>query len=416
MKIRIPKRLECLEWFLLFVLYYSHGAAVLAIGNSTIIAMISVLILLWFYKKMRIGIPQHVFYAFGLLLLNHILTGILSGANISEGFNFLTWLEMLFFYLGVYILIQFDGEKVIEKYVRIVVFFAAVSLICYLLISTGFGNILYILFKSQWGSGTRIYHGKWLYAYCEHFMRNNGVFYEPGVTQIPLVMSLFVLILYPNKLCFTKKRMIVSLSILIVTLITTKSTTAYIGLIAIILGYFFKKKEKKDIVIGVAIIFGVSFLFYDYIHNGSSSLIQTFLLDKLDETTSVKITRSSGGARLVAMKLGVQSAMTHPFGIGYLNWERQLEYIYGGKFGTGNALFTQLGTRGFLAFGISLYLAIMPAIKTIKEKIPLLIYIFLYLNITIAQGKILYPSIIMISFFLYPQLSENEKFHKKILI
>ena len=58
----------------------------------------------------------------------------------------------------------------------------------------------------------------------------------------------------------------------------------------------------------------------------------------LQKTQARSLQLSSGGARLLAMQMGWKAALTHPFGIGYLNWEKQLFQIYGHKFGTGNAL------------------------------------------------------------------------------
>ena len=155
------------------------------------------------------------------------------------------------------------------------------------------------------------------------------------------------------------------------------------------------------------------FLIYDYYAKGSSSLIQTYLLNKFTEISDRGVELSSGGARIVAMQLGIKAASEHLFGIGYLEWQNQIQMIYGRKFGTGNALFGQLGIRGIIAFGVSLYLAIMPAIRCKSNKIEILVYIFLFVNIATAQSMIIYPAIMLIGYLGIDK--DSSPFNGKVL-
>ena len=410
MRIRKITQRELFEIILLLVLFYSQGANVLNIGNTVVSALISVIVLLFLYRQYHVGIPKYAVIVFSILLLNHLITGFVGGAGLLEGFNFSTWLEMVFFYLGVFFVYQIDPRNAMTKFIKIVVFFAAISLVCYVIILNGHGSLLSKVFPSRWGTGSRQYCGSIFYAYCSRFDRNNGVFYEPGVYQISLVMCIYSMLYMTEKININQKTRNVFLIILVLSLITTKSTTGYLGLAVIFAGFLIKKKERSTATVGIIIIMFAGYLVYDYYSNGAQSLVQIYLIDKLSETTTRDITLSSGGARIVAMKLGIQAALNHPFGIGYLNWDRQLQNIYGVKFGTGNALFSLLGIRGFCAFFCALYLAIIPSIKTMKSISAIIVYIFLFINITSAQGKIFYPAILMAAFLLYDELDETERF------
>ena len=212
--------------------------------------------------------------------------------------------------------------------------------------------------------------------------------------QIPWDEVLFM----RDRISLTDKAVARYLIVLLITLITTKSAAGYVGLFAVIIGTLLKRKERKDIIIVVIMIAAFTYLIYNYYTQGSNSILEKYFFGKFVETQKRSLTLSSGGARLVAMQMGWKAAISHPFGIGYLNWENQLFELYGTKFGTGNALFTQLGTRGFIAFFISLYLAIEPAWKRRKSWLEFMIYIFLFLYITIVQAKILYPAIVLAAY------------------
>lgn len=415
MNIRALHQKDFLVWLLLIIMFYAQGSGVLDITSSVTTPFVLLFFVLCIYIKYQISIPNYIFVCFGILLVNHLITGITSGANFSEGFNITTWLQMLWVCLSAYLVYMIDGSNAAIKFVKLVTFFAVISLICYTLAQFGFGSVLMNSFRSRWSAGTsRVFYGKWLYAYNPRYERNNGVFLEPGVYQVTLTAALYVLILCDSisKEAFGNKRGIFSL-IIAIALITTKSTTGYIGLLVILAGFFFKRKSTRDYSIGVLVLMASIFLIYDYYAKGSSSLIQTYLLNKFTEISDRGVELSSGGARIVAMQLGIKAASEHLFGIGYLEWQNQIQMIYGRKFGTGNALFGQLGIRGIIAFGVSLYLAIMPAIRCKSNKIEILVYIFLFVNIATAQSMIIYPAIMLIGYLGIDK--DSSPFNGKVL-
>ena len=388
------------EWFLLVALFYSHGSHLFNISVSVFMPSLLLLYVGFLYVKYNIALPKFFGVAFGILLLNHFITGLLSGASLSEGLNITTWLQMLFICTAVFWLYKVDGNAAMEKFIKLTVLFAIISLVCYGITIAGYGSIFTKIFPTHWGSGgTRIFYGSWFYAYNPFYDRNNGVFLEPGVYQIVLVASLYILILFRESLSFSKKQVALFVVIISATLISTKSTTGYLGGVAILVGYFFKKKENKDILFGSAIAAATMYIIYDYYTKGDSSLLYSIVVNKFEEISERGIELSSGGARIVTMQLAIEAAKNHLFGIGYLEFEHQIQLIYGGKFGTGNALFSQLGIRGIIAFTTSIYLAVKPAVLNQKGLVEFIVFLFLFVNIATAQAMILYPAVMMIAFY-----------------
>lgn len=406
MKIRKLSTKEWIVWGLLYILFVSHGTYILNFSQiETILPFTLIVVVLYF--KFGCQLTTELFVLFSLLLANHIITGILSGAGMSEGFNFSGFLGMISVVLSVILLYKLDND-VMTKFIKMLYFFSCISLVGYLIASSGFGNVLTSLF-STYNTGMGVASGKIFYVYyLGKTNRNVGIFTEPGIYQAVLVICIYVILFLGDRISLTKKQSSRYLVVFLITLITTKSAAGYIGLFAIVIGVLLKKKEKRDYFIVGILSASVAFLIYDYYTLGNDSILQQYFFGKLIETQQESINLTSGGARLVAMQMGWEAAITHPFGIGYLNWENQLYQIYGRKFGTGNALFTQLGTRGFIAFFISLYLAIGPALKRKKGWLEFTLYVFLFVYIATAQAKILYPAIVLTAYLPRRELQTNE--------
>ena len=396
MKVHKLTQKEFVVWGLIYLLYIEHGTNILNFASMSVVLPLTILVCFLSFNYHCL-LSKKMVFIFGILLMNHLITGILSGASISEGFNFAGWLEMVFVVMAVRLIYKLDDDAM-TKFLSMVYLFACISLICYTLVIGGLGNILIRLF-SIYRTGMGNVAGKFLYVYnLNHPERNSGIFTEPGIYQLVLIMCIYVLLFMRDRISLTDKAVARYLIVLLITLITTKSAAGYVGLFAVIIGTLLKRKERKDIIIVGIMIAAFTYLIYNYYTQGSNSILEKYFFGKFVETQKRSLTLSSGGARLVAMQMGWKAAISHPFGIGYLNWENQLFELYGTKFGTGNALFTQLGTRGFIAFFISLYLAIEPAWKRRKSWLEFMIYIFLFLYITIVQAKILYPAIVLAAY------------------
>lgn len=406
MGIRKLSQRECIVWGLLYLLYIEHGTNILDFAGMAVALPLTILVC-FLYFSYHCQLTRKMFVMFGILLLNHLITGFLSGASISEGFNFTGWMEMLFVVMAIILVYELDNDAM-SKFLSMVYLFACISLICYTLIMMGAGNILIRLLPT-YRTGMGNVAGRFLYVYnINHPERNSGIFTEPGIYQAILIMCIYVLVFMRERISLTNKVVARYLIVLLITLITTRSAAGYIGLFAVVIGVLLKHKERSDFAIVGIMIVGFIYLVYNYYTQGSNSILEQYFFGKLVETQKRSLTLSSGGARLVAMQMGLQSAISHPFGIGYLNWENQLFQIYGTKFGTGNALFTQLGTRGFIAFFISIYLAIKPAFERRKGWLEFILFCFLFVYIATVQAKILYPVIVLVAYLPRRELQTNE--------
>lgn len=406
MRMTFTKR-DIFIWISLYILFIMHGSNALNTNQLSVILPLTVIAIFFFYRS-GMQMTTQLFIPFTLLLINHIITGFLSGAGILEGFNFSGFLEMLFVIMAIITLYKMDND-VMTKFIKLVFGFSVISLIFYLIISIGYGNIITSIFKT-YKAGMGEVSGKYLYAYnLRNADRNAGIFSEPGIYQVILIMCCYVILFLRERISLSEKQCRIYLIVFLITLITTRSAAGYIGLLILAVGALLKRKENRDYLIIAILLIGVLYLLYDYYTHGTDSILQQYFFGKLVETQERSLNRSSGGARLLAVQMGIQSALQHPFGIGYLKWENQLYQIYGTKFGTGNALFTQLGTRGFIAFFISIYLVLKPAFERKKGWIEFVVFAVLFFYVTVAQSKLLYPAIIMTAYLDNTTVTERNK-------
>lgn len=119
------------------------------------------------------------------------------------------------------------------------------------------------------------------------YTRNSGAFWEPGVYGGFLIMSLLFSIITSNKL-FSKFNIVILLAI-----ITTFSTTAYICTFLVILLYI--SKQIKNVIVGIS-LFGVLFIGSVFLYNN---------LDFLGKKINTEISNVSDDAE----RLGGNSRM-----------------------------------------------------------------------------------------------------------
>lgn len=206
-----------------------------------------------------------------------------------------------------------------DLYVRIMAFFAFFSLIFWFVdlspeghtlltyVAKGIpqfgGDILEEIEGSSWG----VYQQRTLYFYTvsggvqeDDFYvlpRNSGPFFEPGRYTIFLTIAL-ALILFNNR--FKKNKL--TFFLIFITDITTFSTTGYIAMLILFIGYYIGK--AKSFKISNILIFTVLYAVTYYV------LQQNFISEKLNsalETTDVANTRF--GAMLYHLQQIVNSPM-----------------------------------------------------------------------------------------------------------
>lgn len=305
-----------------------------------------------------------------------------------------------------------------ERYVKTVVFLAAISLILWSFSALQI-NIwdqitpeVNSLMSYRIYSDSRIYqefsyklHGLFLYSHRTVDMRNVSIFTEPGIYQMVLNVAIFVLLFLRDKLVsFSDKKIGYSLVILTCALLSTQSTTGYISICFIVLFYmlFEKRKNternwKQKILIVLFVI--LIFLMIDYMVRGSESFIQVSLISKLFSGEQKLSLDASGMARADVIFLAIQIMASHPFGVGYSRLGALMDVESTGMAG---AAIMQFGA----AWGILPLIAVIcwlfyPVLKFCRKKYMAVLYIVMYLNTVLAQSDLFYPALIMIPIGVY---------------
>ncbi|WP_462410348.1 hypothetical protein [Neobacillus sp. Marseille-QA0830] len=193
------------------------------------------------------------------------------------------------------------------------------------------------------------------------------------------------------------------LTVLIITIITTQSTTGYMGLAVLLLFYLtFKRKKQKGLysqlmffVIACAVT-----LFIDYSVRGENSLLYSAIIFKVFNTSGgFDLSATTGEARMGTILLCIRTMLTYPFGIGYDSVHELLNvkvtgYLAAQIMQTGAAL-------GILPFIIILIWIFIPIIKSnIKSSVKIL-FVILYFNTALAQSREFYPVLIIIPIWVH---------------
>ena len=175
MKVRKLSQKECIEWILIYILFISHGSNILSFLKLTEVLSFAFVIFLLFIK-FEYKITFEFYALFALLFVNYIITGFMSNAGVSEGFNFSGFFDMLSVVLAVMLLYKLDID-VMTKFIKIVYFFSGISLIFYIMISIGAGSILTKIF-SVYNTGMGTVAGRLFFVYnLENPDRNAGIKY-----------------------------------------------------------------------------------------------------------------------------------------------------------------------------------------------------------------------------------------------
>lgn len=364
--------------------------------------------------RYKLGISKFYMHYLIATIFIFLLSAISNGTGLSRGLNIKTVFIINLNLLIVFVAYNIGRRTAIKYYINIVIFFAVISLVLYLTQNLFGRDIISRMFTYiQWGRG---HYVNPLYTYATTDFRNYGIFYEPGVYQILLIASLYFLILTNNCCGYTEFKRMIYILILVATILTTGSTTGYINLGFILIGILLgKRRNKAESRIASVLAATVIVVIIEYFVNGDSSLIQTFLLDKLFAMKGSGRTlyfSSSGGARLFMIDMAIQALKENPlFGIGASRVNFAIFETFGEGFGTGNGLFSMIATKGLIPttviIGPILYLSY-------KNKISwqaYLIFILIYFNTVISQSTY---SIGSPSFILMAMYKTNKIYSKNI--
>ena len=408
-----------MQYILIYIMILTPGSCLFAIYWKSDVKYITLLLLyiILFFSNKKYRCKYSILFVLFLLLVTLFTRLLNGGAGISS------WIELAICILSTQFAICCDKNKFLSRWIKVVCFFASISIIFWLIFCIA-PNLL-----NNWPAATYFtqaigskgyetyWHGKGLifYSYLEiHPKRNCGIFTEPGVYQIVLNSTLFVLLFWRDKLCITsfrKYRRCVAM--ILVALVTCQSTTGYIGMLLILLFFYFIKvdisvyssKIKRFVL--VMIVIGLIFIFTDYLNNGEQSILYLQVINKLfsDNSGGIDLSNSSGIYRLGTILVSISVIIKHPLGIGYDAFQSVKN-----EFGTGlvAASFVSFAAiYGIIPWIITLGYVFKPALY--KEKLSLaILFIALFINTTLAQTHLLYPALLMMPLYLVVEPKSNK--------
>lgn len=257
MKVRLNR--EKLEYFIVFIAVLGMGSLYFQVLHMPLMAVMEVasagILLLGDFN-----ISKRNFAGYLAITLFFLLTSII---NLKNGFyvnDLIIWCVNVFFIVVIQSHMTFESFK--QKFVRIMVVEAAVSLICFLWADI-LGNSLPLMV-----AGRNAANGYYMTPYftlgwynIPVFHRNAGMYNEPGAHQIFLNFALLFLLSDNDHLGLTKKKYTLSLLILIIAVLTTQSTTGYMCLLVVLMAVIMKKTEgRKNTKLKIAVIVAIAVL------------------------------------------------------------------------------------------------------------------------------------------------------------
>lgn len=404
---------------LTYIMIIMHGAviwsAVIGDGYSSlmIVAAITLFVIVYFDLPFR---KSFLLYCVSTAAC-YFISAFMNGIGLSAGLNIKTALIIDINILLASTLINLGRDKAVTLYVKMVVFLAAISVVCFAGQQLIGNEILpTILFpRINWGRG---HWGYLFYSYTKD-ARNYGMFYEPGVYQVLLNSVLYILFFWNDLLLISEKNKQRYIIVVLLAIATAASTTGYISAIILLAGFLIKRRgvssedrklEKRILLI---VVLAVVFFGIDYFRNGSDSYLSMYVINKIDETnlTSGAFNyNTSGGARLFIVNQALESLRTNPlFGVGSVNLSNTIADEFWSGFGTGNVLFSTIATKGLVTLLVTIVPVFYIAYRNRRNNLEFIIMLLIYINTVIAQSQLLYGSFILLALYeprYYEEVSE----------
>lgn len=404
MKLEVKKS-SIIQYAMIYLLICFQGSMGFRTYYGVFLIMAIVAAALVFLQKRR-SVSQHyivfILALFLLLLFEIVLT--------DGGLELSSIISIMARFLIVMAAYYYDTESFADRFVKMVVFLAIVSLFGFIL-SLTVPTILKALLTTRtetvttyWRSYNVEYYGTFLYAFTNATARNIGIFHEPGLYQIVLNAALYILLFKRNALCITNRKWNTYCFIIIVTLVTTMSTTGLLGMIGLLLIYVLFAKEdnalnskvKICLVLGLA-IFGVYCFFAD-----ADSFINKYVLSKIMQDGEIDFSSSTGNSRIMSMMSDLAIFRGHIFGIGYLKYNAAFtENLFDKTIADTSSCvgFTQvLAILGILVFLIIvLYYAFL--IRRNMNRAEAMAFLFIFVNTGLGQPYIWFPALVVLLLF-----------------
>lgn len=329
-------RISILEYIVMFFAISLSGNPLLTHSGSKLIYVASAAAMfgLCLMKGKKLSNSKFIFWLAASCILFILQNTILELTSVMADFNFLARLYIAF------LTAMFFGHKFREVYFRVMLFVCAISIPLFILQLGGF----------SFGYEISRYKSLLVYNFTQGY-RNPGMFWEPGAFQgFIMLVPLF----YSDKLKQLWNTHKKGCIIMLIALLTTKSTTAYLTLAAFIFLTILLNGKINPILKGVAIAAIIGAFTYAW----SQDFMGEKIMNEYEEAQTIEAGEVSW-SRMGAMMVDINNIERHPIiGNGFL-----MESRYGilGEYmtGSGNGL-----TGAINIFGIPFILLYLIGIFT----------------------------------------------------
>lgn len=396
-KVKISKK-YILQLFLIYLLLQYQGGTFYYTFNSIfrpIVFGIFMATLCFFYKSFRDkNLLIFTFIICTLISLISFINGNETGINII--------LEMIGTIIFTYIIVIIDEKNASTVYLKLLSFLAFISLIIFALVRINEKWILPLMIQSKGEKGDLFYGGIfYTIRYVWYYdLRNCGIFTEPGLYCIPLLVGMYILLFLGNELNITQKQKRKYFIILFCTVLSTMSTAGLISLGIILICYLMNKpksnESKQNIkkYILFTILIGMIFLIVDYYANGTKSFLYTNVLMKMS-SQQLKIEGNTGNARITTIILCIETLVHYPLGVGMTYITSRLpKYAVGAKF----MIF--ISAYGIITATIFYIFILKNLFRKYNRNIwGVISFLACYIIMSSAQSMVFYPCFMLVILF-----------------
>jgi len=296
-----------------YLLIFVSGSQVFMLRNHVLLALVFLLILcswaLFSDRKINNRFVLYIIIVASLLFVMHLYTdGSLSRSTV---------ISVPMKLILAYLILRIVGNNIVETYIKVVVFLAAISLFGYFTDTYRLfdGVISHLPKVGMSGHGGIFY----VYRFREHMGRNNSIFYEPGAYQIFLNTALFMLFFVKTK--FTVRTRWSFVLVLLAALLSTFSATGYLTLAATLFLVLTKSKmvstQVKLALVGFVLVSMVV----------GAAKLQSVVMEKFDDYFAVQDITDNRDRRSFDLLVDLEIFKRHLFGVGHTKYFQEFSAI-----------------------------------------------------------------------------------------
>jgi len=209
-------------------------------NNPKTLAILFLAILILFSFKRKFNSKNLII--FSVLSFAIILNALINRNSNIEVSNVINYIIKMFFIM--LLCNNMEQKDFKEKFINIMFILSIISIFCFVYSEFNLNNPLPFTKNETFGSSSFVYTPYFTFGWITSFHRNAGMFWEPGAFQIFINIALLFLL---DKKSLNRNNIIQG-AILLLTLITTKSTTGYIIFTIIFLNYVYNLIVKFNLI------------------------------------------------------------------------------------------------------------------------------------------------------------------------